>query len=91
MHFIHSEWVKNINTSILAFDIVQFFLSLNHQLLPCIFDKACFNLKVSLFFQNYLVGQKTQYIWNSFFSSFYNVGVRVGQGSAFSPILFFYL
>ena len=29
-HFIHSRWVKNVNTSTLAFDIAQFFPSLNH-------------------------------------------------------------
>jgi len=73
--------------STLVFNITQFFLSLNYQLLPHIFDKAGFNPKVSLFFQNYLVGQKTQYIWNSFSSSFYNVNVGVSQGSALSLIL----
>ena len=30
MHIICSGWIKNISTSILAFDIVQFFPSLNH-------------------------------------------------------------
>jgi len=29
-HIIHSGWSKNTSTSILAFDIVQFFPSLNH-------------------------------------------------------------
>jgi len=38
-HIIHSGWVKNLITSMLAFDIAQFFLSLNHQL-PFILDKA---------------------------------------------------
>ena len=65
----------------------HFFSSLNHQLLSHIFNKAGFNLKVSFFFQNYLVGWKTQYVWNSFFSSFYNIDVGVGQGSALSSIL----
>ena len=87
MHFIHSRQVININTSTFAFDIVQFFLSLNHQLLPHIFDKAGFDPKVSRFFQNYLVGQKTKYVWNSFSSSFFNIDIGVGQGSALSPIL----
>ena len=38
-HIIHLGWVKNLITSMLAFDIAQFFLSLNHQL-PFILDKA---------------------------------------------------
>jgi len=87
MHFIHSGWVINVNTSIFAFDIVQFFLSLNHQLLHHIFDKVGFYPKVSRFFQNYLVGQKTKYVWNSFSFSFFNVDIGVGQGLALSPIL----
>jgi len=44
-------------------------------------------LKVSRFFQNYLVGQKTKYVWDSFSFSFFNVDVGVGQGLALSPIL----
>ena len=50
------------------------------------FQQDKLQLKVLRFFQNYLVGWKTKYVWN-FFSSFFNVDVRVGQGSALSPIL----
>jgi len=39
-HIIHSGWAKNLITSTLAFNIVQFFPSLNYQLLPLILDKA---------------------------------------------------
>jgi len=46
-----------------------------------------FDLRVVKFISNYLVGRKTQYFWNSFFSLFFNVDVRVGQGLALSPIL----
>jgi len=56
MHFICLEWVKNVNMSTLAFDIAQSFPSLNYQLLSHIFNKASFDPKISLFFQNYLVG-----------------------------------
>ena len=48
-YFICTGWVKNNITSTLAFDIAQFFLSLNHQLLLLIFDKARFNPKILLF------------------------------------------
>ena len=86
-HFIWSGWVKNLSTSILAFNIVQFFPLLNHQLLSLIIDKVELNQKVLAFFKNYLVGMKTKYLWNSFQSLFCNIDVSVGQGSALLPIL----
>ena len=55
----------------LALNIAQFFPSLNHYLLPLILDKASFDPKVSSFFQNYLVGRKTKYLWNNFFFSIF--------------------
>lgn len=39
-HLIRAGWVKGLHTSTLAFDIVQFFPSLNHCLLPMILTKA---------------------------------------------------
>jgi len=86
-HTICSEWVKNLITSTLTFDISQFFPSLNHQLFPLILDKAGLDRKVSNFFKNYLVGQKTQYCWNNFTSPSFNINVGVKQDSALSPIL----
>jgi len=56
-HFVYSGWIKNLITSTLAFDIMQFFPFLNHQLLPYIMDKASFDPKVLVFFKNYLVGR----------------------------------
>ena len=92
IYFICLGWVKNVDTSTLAFDIAQFFLSLNHKLFPHIFNKTGFNLKILRFFQNYLVGWKAKYVWNSFSSSFFNIDIGVGQGLALSPILFaFYI
>ena len=86
-YFIHMGWVRNILTSTLAFDIVQFFSSLNHCLLPYILRKAGFDLKVECFFLNYLVGRKTQYFWNNFSLPFFNVNIEVGQDSTLSSIL----
>jgi len=80
-------WVRNIMTSILAFDIMQFFSSLNHCLLAQILKKAGFDSKVEHSFLNYLVGRKTWYFWNNFSSLFFNVDVRVGQESALSLVL----
>jgi len=40
-----------------------------------------------LFFQNYLIGRRTKYLWNSFSFSFFDIDVGVGQGSTLFPIL----
>jgi len=88
-HIVRSGWSKGKSSSTLAFDISQFFPSLNHNLLTCILDKAGFNPKVMSFFANYLVSRRTKYMWNKFSSPHCDVNVRVGQGSALSPILSF--
>ena len=62
IYFIYIEWVKNLTTSMLAFNIAQFFPLLNHQLLPLILDKTSLNHKILLFFRNYLVCRKTKYL-----------------------------
>ena len=87
IYSIHIEWVKHCTTSILAFYIAQFFPLLNHQVLSLVLDKASFDPKVLIFFQNYLVDRKIKYLWNSFFFSFFNVDIGVGQESALAPIL----
>ena len=86
-YIIQLGWVKNKTTSTLAFDITQFFPSLNHYLLTLILEKAGLNSKVVSFFMDYLIGRKTNYTWNDISSSTFEVNVGVGQGSALSPIL----
>ena len=86
-HFIWSCWIKNFYTSTVAFNIAQFFPSLNHHLLSLILNKAEFNQKILAFFSNYLVNRKTKYLWNNLSSPLYNVDVGVSQESALSPIL----
>ena len=86
-HIIQSGWVKGKMTSTLAFDISQFFPSLNHQLLTLILEKMGLESKVSSFFVNYLVKRKTNYIWNDLHFSDFEINVGVGQESALSSIL----
>ena len=86
-HIIWTGWVKNLTTSILAFNITQFFLLLNHHLLNLILKKVGFDNYIILFFSNYLVNRKTNYFWNNFTSPIFNINVGVDQGSALSPIL----
>jgi len=86
-HIICSSWVKNLSISTLAFNISQFFPSLNHQILTLILKKAGFDNYIINFFANYLIGRKINYFWNNFTSPMFDVNVGVGQGSALSPIL----
>jgi len=86
-HIIQLGWVKNLITSMLAFNIAQFFPSLNHQLFSHILNKAGLDCKVSNFFKNYLVGRKTKYCWNDFISPIFNINIGVGQGSVLLSIL----
>jgi len=86
-HIVCSGWVKGKTTSTLAFNISQFFPSLNHQLLTLILEKADLESKVSSFFASYLVKRKTSYLWNDLSSPNFKVNMEVGQGSALSPIL----
>ena len=78
MHIIHLGWVKRISTNTLAFDIAQFFLSLNHCLLTCILQKAGLDICVVNFFTNYLINRKTNYLWNNFSSLIFNINIGVG-------------
>lgn len=73
-HFIQSGQVKNLTTSILAFDITQFFPS---QLLSLIMDKVELDRKISTFFKDYLVGRKMKYLWNNLISPLCSVDVGV--------------
>ena len=86
-HIIRSGWIKNKTTSTLAFDIAQFFPSLNHRMLILSLVKAGLDPKVTSFFEDFLVKRKTNYTWNEFSSPMFEVNVEVGQGSALSPIL----
>jgi len=83
-YIIHLGWVKNISTSILAFDIAQFFPSLNHHLLMCILQKAGLDICIVNFFTNYFIDRKTNYLWNNFSSPIFDINIGVGQESALS-------
>ena len=86
-HAICLGWAQGKVTGTLAFDIAQFFPSLNHQVLTRIIQKAGFNSLLVSFFKSYLTGRQTRYSWNNFVSPLYNSDVGVGQGSALSPVL----
>ena len=87
-HLIHAGWPRQCHTSVIAFDIAQFFPSLNHEFLSTCLKKAGLNTDVVGFFNSYHSNQSTTYTWNNFSSPAFNTNVGVGQGSALFPILF---
>jgi len=86
-HIIYAGWLRQCHTSVIAFDIAQFFPSLNHEFLSIYLKKAGLNTNVVGFFNSYHSNQSTTYTWNNFSSPAFNTNVGVGQGSAFSLIL----
>jgi hypothetical protein len=87
MHLVRAEWAKGLQTSVVAFNITQFFLSLNHEVLFDVFSRMGFLAVLGPFLRSYLVGQRTMYKWDSFTSDPFAADVGVGQGSAMSPVL----
>ena len=86
-HLVRAGWARGHKTSVLAFDIAQFFPSLNHEFLLAVMKKLGFPPLVVKFFESYLVERFTAYCWNRFKSEPLQADVGVGQGSALSPVL----
>ena len=86
-HLVYSGWAKSLKTSVVAFDIAQFFPSLNHSMLTMILQHSGFADCLASFFSDYLVSRSTQYSWNSFLSNACDTDVGVGLGLALSSIL----
>jgi len=77
-HLVRAGWAKGLKTSIITFDIAQFFPSLNHSMLTSILSHFGFANCIVDFFSDYLVGRSTQYSWNSFLSGACDTDVDVG-------------
>jgi hypothetical protein len=86
-HLVQAGWAKGLQTSVVAFNIAQFFPSLNHEVLFDVFSRMGFPAVLGPFLRLYLVGRRTTYKWDSFTSDPFAVDVGVGQGSAMSPVL----
>ena len=67
-HLVRTGWARGLKTSVIAFDIAQFFPSINHDALMAILRKQGFPPLVVNFFASYLVGRSTSYTWNTFVS-----------------------
>jgi hypothetical protein len=86
-HLVKAEWAQGLKTSIVAFDITQFFPSLNHDMLMVVLAWQGFPEHVWKFFASYLIRRGMRYLWNLFSSDRRSANVGVGQGSALSPVL----
>jgi hypothetical protein len=60
-HLVKASWARGLKTSMIAFDIMQFFPSLNHGMLMAILRRTGFPEKVIQFFSSYLVNRETSY------------------------------
>ena len=87
-YLIQASWLKQCYTSVIAFDIAQFFSSLNHQFLSICLKKAGLSTNIKDFFSSYHSGCSTSYLWNSFLSPPFDTNIGVDQGLALSLILF---
>jgi len=61
-HIICAGWTKECYTSVIAFDIAQFFPSLNHSFLSICLEKAGLNANILKFFQSYHSNRSTTYV-----------------------------
>jgi hypothetical protein len=86
-HLVRAGWAKGLQMSVIAFNIAQFFPSLNHEVLFDVFSRMGFPAVLCPFLRSYLVGRRTTYKWDSFTSDPFVADVGVGQGSAMSPVL----
>ena len=88
-HHIHAGWKNRLVTGCLAFDVAQFFPSMQHDLLVQILARYGFDPAYQRFFRSYLADRSTRFVWGSRTSehTYAAPGVGAGQGSALSPVL----
>lgn len=87
VHNIKQAWRQGLDSSAILLDIAQFFPSINHELLAGILRRQGFDPQLCNFFQDYLVGRKTQFQFNGAIMDPMDFSTGVGQGSSLSPIL----
>ena len=86
-HLVCTGWAKGLKTSVVAFDLTQYFPLLQHRVIITLLKHMGFMTRVCNFFADHLVGCSTWYTWAGKLSPPFETSVGVGQGSALSPIL----
>lgn len=84
---VRAGWREGLHTSVLALDIEQFYLSVNHSLLQAILAKLRFAIPLISFMSSYLAGRTTWLSFSGQLSPEYQASTGLGQGSSLSPVL----
>ncbi|KAF8625360.1 hypothetical protein AX15_005427 [Amanita polypyramis BW_CC] len=87
MEFIKKARDSGQFTTCLAIDMVQYFPSLNHQVLKLMLTKLSFTLNITNLFSSYFEDRVTVYLWGNDTSPMYLTSDGVPQGDPLSPIL----
>jgi ribonuclease HI len=87
VHCIQQAWKRGLDSSALLLDVAQFFPSVHHQMMAAILRKQGFHSTLCMYFEDYLVGRQTEFVFNGHQSGPTDFSTGVGQGSALSPVL----
>lgn len=87
VHNIRQAWKASMDSSALLLDVSQFFPSINHGMLAGILRKQGFAKELCEYFDDYLVGRRTQFHFNGATLPPQDLSTGVGQGSSLSPVL----
>ena len=86
-HLVHTGWAKGLKRSVVAFNLAQYFPSLQHGVTITLLKCMGFTTRVCNFFVDYLVEHSMQYIWEGNLFLLFETSMGVEQGPALSPIL----
>lgn len=86
-HNVKQAWRQNIDSSVLLFDIEQFYPSIRHNILVNTMRKQGFSETLCKFIESYLQERDTSYILNAHRSEKTPIPDGIPQGSPLSPIL----
>ncbi len=84
-HLVRAGWARKLKTSVIAFDIAQFFPSLNHEFLLAVMEQQGFPVEILCFFRSYLIERFTSYCWNNFKSDPMQADVGWAKGLPSHP------
>ena len=87
VHQIRQGWARNLDTSVLLFDLSQFFPSVQYEPMLEILHRDGFSSQFCDFMSSYLTGRTTQFDFGGELTPEVPFNVGLGQGSCLSPIL----
>lgn len=87
VHNIQQAWKRGVDSTALLIDVAQFFPSIHHDMMASVLKRNRFHRSLCAYFDDYLQGRKTEFLFNGHRSDPTEFSTGVGQGSALSPIL----